>query len=176
MNQDFPCRDSRGSAGRATSSSEHMKNLPLSHQLQLRRLFSHIKAHSEEPKPPPLPFTFAWSIEDHFMSLHSSRTNQLQWICRSCTWGRSKASARTTTWARAAPKSAPALLRQMAALRIGPQGRNNVQQMCQVARLPCAGMLLFLSCRVTSAAWQLAGLLTVSNEKHVGQQQQGNAV
>lgn len=32
----------------------------------------------------------------------------------------------------AAPQPAPALLRQTAAFRIGPKGRNNVRQMCQV--------------------------------------------
>lgn len=96
----FPARIPKAvPAGLTNPSSERLRNLPLSHQLQpqLRRLFSHIKARSAAPKATSAPIQFTFSRSTHGSGLfyksaqqHSSRTNQLQWISRSCTRGRSK--------------------------------------------------------------------------------------
>lgn len=151
----FPCMSSQVTAGK--TKCEHLKDLPLSHQLQpwLSRLFSHTRAHPslQRQKPPSHPIHLClvymgWTVlqvimvaqlQDKLttMDLQALHLGEIQG-----THG-SKASARTTTRTPTAPKPAPALLRQTAAFRIRPQRRNNVRQMCQVYHLPCREMLLF---------------------------------
>lgn len=99
-------------------------------------------------------------VWDYFISLHSSTAPEQTGNKGSAgpeLWSKpgthgNKASAKTSTWALAAPKSTPALIRQTSALQIEPQ-RNNVEETCQVYHLPCTEMLLFLSCsRITRLA------------------------
>jgi len=179
--------DSQVTAGRAHLSSVNICRtcLPLFEQPQSCRLLSHTKAQPKESKATFTSSHFCLVCMRPGTILQACMAAQLQnklltedqqVLNSGANQGTrgSKASTKTTTWALAAPKSASALIRQTAALQIEPQ-RNNVKEMCQVYHLPCTEMLLFLSCRVTSPALQLAGPLTVSKEKHEAHQQQGNA-